>query len=113
MIQVDVHQNNDIIYMSINGRLDYHSVTTLRKILSHAVRERPRLLVLGLHKVNIMDSAALGLLIAVKNTLETIKGTLILCEMTHHVRRIFKTTKMMEYFTITPTKEDAFDYIKE
>ena len=66
-----------------------------------------RKLVVSFEIVRLVTSAALGKFIALNRNLRRREGRLVLCGVNGMMQGVLEATKLNEYFTITPTVDDA------
>jgi len=69
--------------------------------------------VLDLSQLAYMGSAALGLMVNVRQQIKQGGGKLVLCGMSPRLQQIFKTCCMERLFVIKPTRGDALEWLKK
>jgi len=75
-------------------------VPELRDKLFALVEGGTNEVMLDLTQVGIIDSAGLGLLIALHNTLEEDKGTLEVCNASENLVELFRIMRLDKHFTV-------------
>lgn len=88
--------------------LDALQVQEIGEILYQLVDGRAcRKLILDLSKVQMLSSAALGVLINLKKKADAIKGKVVLCGVRKEPMRAFTITHLNKLFEIRPNEQEA------
>jgi len=64
-------------------------------------------LVLDFSRVQFMSSAALGVMINLRNKSAAIKGQLVICGLKKDLMKVFEITKLVKLFTFRANEEEA------
>lgn len=98
----EVRSRDRLLCVELSGEIDHHSAVSLREELDELIlRERPLRLVLGLSKIEFMDSAGLGLLMGRYRLLRELGGTLVIAEPNERVMKILRLCGMERFFEIS------------
>jgi anti-sigma B factor antagonist len=92
--------------VSVEGELDLASAPRLKWMLVDALGEGHTRLILDLSLATFMDSTALGVLVAVKRSLDR-DGVLVIVCAAAPVLKIFELSGMDGVFAISPTLQQA------
>jgi anti-anti-sigma factor len=88
--------------------VDSHEIEQLGEELYPLVDEQDRRkLVLDMTKVAQLSSAALSVLLVLRQKVETARGSLILCGVRKEIKKSFKVTSLHKLFTFVDTEQDA------
>ena len=88
--------------------IDPQHIEELRSTLFRLIeKEDRRRLVLDMAKVQHLSSAALGVLIPLRQAYAKAKGTMILVGVTDSIMKLFRLTKLDKLFKFAPTEKDA------
>ena len=68
--------------------------------------------ILDLSNVVYMGSAALGLMVNIRQRVKSMDGKLALCQMNPRLQQVFKACCLEKLFTIVRTREDAVKALK-
>jgi anti-sigma B factor antagonist len=68
-------------------------------------------LVLDLHRVTLITSSAVGKLIGLHRNLHRRDGRLALCGVVGMIRSVFQTAKLLDYFHVTTTVDEAVELL--
>lgn len=99
----DVLENRGIQVVTLlrSQMLDAHEIETLGTDLQNCFKKKQRAkVVLDMHGVQHLSSAALGMLISLKSTIESTGGKLVLAGLRDDLYQIFKITKLHKVLTI-------------
>ena len=67
--------------------------------------------VIDLQKVTLITSSAVGKLIGLHRNLHRRDGRLALCGVVGMIRNVFQTAKLIDYFHVTSTADDAVELL--
>jgi anti-sigma B factor antagonist len=104
-----VHVSSDAYVCSVAGELDADSVDELRRELELTAAGSCRRLVLDLVDVTRLDSAGLGLLLAISDRLKRDDGELIVVSDDPRTLRLLDVTGLRRQFRLEQTLADAMD----
>lgn len=106
----DVLENRGIHVVTLlrGEMLDAHEIETLGKDLQNYFKNKHRAkVVLDMHGVHHLSSAALGMLITLKSALEGNGGKLVLAGLKDELYQIFKMTKLHKVLSIKDNVNEA------
>lgn len=70
-----------------------------------------RWLAIDLQQVKLITSAAVGKLISLHRNMHRREGQLTLCGMSGVTHNVFQSARLIDYFHVTPSVEDAVDQL--
>lgn len=98
----------NVIDLTLPHTLDIEEFDRLNESLLELIRGEPEgQWALDLSKLSYMGSAALGLLVNLRQQVKQAGGRLVLCGMSPQLLHIFKTCCMEKLFKIVKTRNDA------
>ena len=98
----------NVVDLTLPQTLDIHEFDRLNESILAIVRaEAEGQWVLDLSRLDYMGSAALGLMVNLRQQIKQSSGTLVLCGLSPQLLHIFKTCCMERLFKIVKTREDA------
>jgi len=80
----------------------------LKEAVGEMVRHGDLRYVADLSGTGMVNSAGLGVLMAVKDLVEQARGRLVLCGASERTRRVMAISETTGQFTIVETRDDAF-----
>ena len=98
----------NVVDLTLPHTLDIHEFDRLNESILTLVRGEPEgQWVLDLSRLSYMGSAALGLMVNLRQQIKQSGGRLVLCGLSPQLMHIFKTCCMERLFRIAKTREDA------
>ena len=88
---VTIEVNGNTMTARLSGELDHHHTQKLREEIDRSVqKEHPNRLILNFAGVEFMDSSGIGLVLGRYRLMQEREGSLVLCAMPPHIRRIMR-----------------------
>jgi anti-sigma B factor antagonist len=103
----EIRNHDDVTIVRCSGRITYREEAASLSDEVAALLPYTRQLVIDLGAVEVVDSAGLGQLVAVRKWTEASGCSLKLAAPQHHVRRVLELTNLKSVFDIYPTADDA------
>ena len=108
LLKVSNQQSVNVVELFLPDDLDSAEFDRLNTDLYAIFSEQPEARwILDLAQVQYMGSAALGLMVNIRQRVKTMEGRLALCHLSTRLHQIFKACCLERLFTITRTREDA------
>jgi anti-sigma B factor antagonist len=113
MVTTDLYQVSkagtvNVVDLTLPHTLDIHEFDRLNESILALVRAEPEgQWVLDLSRLSYMGSAALGLMVNLRQQIKQSGGRLVLCGLSPQLLQIFKTCCMERLFRIVKTRADA------
>ncbi|MBD3183652.1 anti-sigma factor antagonist [Candidatus Poribacteria bacterium] len=112
-MRVNSKKENDIIVLSIQGRIVGDASMELRRAINGWLAEIPEdekpMIVLDLDKVSMMDSSGLGVLVSSYTSVQKKDGRLVLSGLGRGLQNLIAITKLARVFDMYETKEEAVE----
>lgn len=107
-MEVHRRESSSSLVLDIAGEVDLYNAHILKDQLSNLAAEKSSApVVIDLGRVDYIDSSGIGSLISGKGALEKAGRRLGLCNLTGSVRSIMRMTKLLSFFQIFDSEEDA------
>jgi anti-sigma B factor antagonist len=97
----------DVGVLSVAGETDLASAPQFRRDLDEVMEVAPGDVVLDLTDLELVDSTALGLMMAAAGRMMTERRALVLVVTRRHVLRVLAITGLRDVFSIVPTRAEA------
>lgn len=111
---IALRQEGDIIVIEVLPRRIYLQVVeSFRADLQDALSSSSGGVLIDLGKVSVMNSAGLGVLIAVYDQLQKQKRGLVLCNLLPVMMEIFSRMKLETLMAVVPTQEEGLQLLRE
>lgn len=111
-MEIDATAFDDVLAVTIKGRVDSTNAEGLKERLIEIVRSGSSQLVLDLKEVIYISSAGFRTLLIAGRTVEQASGRLILCGIAGQVKKLFDAAAFSELFTILPTLDEALALLR-
>jgi anti-sigma B factor antagonist len=95
------------LILRIEGDIDLYNAPELRSMFEQQAASGVRFFVLNLSAVNYIDSSGIGVVIYGLNLVRKIEGRVMLVKLPDQIRRLLEMSKLMFFFTIFDTEEEA------
>ena len=108
LYQLSRSESVNVVELTLPHALDIQEFDRLNESMLELVRAQPEgHWVLDLSKLSYMGSAALGLLVNLRQQIKQAGGRLVLCGLSPELLHIFKTCCMERLFRIVKTRKEA------
>ena len=108
LLRVSSHQSVNVVELFLPDDLDSAEFDRLNEGLATVFSDQPNARwILDLAQVRYMGSAALGLMVNIRQRVKSMEGRLALCHLSTGLHQIFKACCLERLFTIARTREDA------
>jgi len=111
-MEINEKKDNEIITLSINGRLDTLSSSALDIKLKQLTENNVKKLVLDFSELDFISSSGLRVLLTAAKQLKSYNGKLALCGLQEHVKEVFDVAGFTMLFSIWPSQDDALKSIQ-
>lgn len=98
---------DDVVVLTLAGVTDLATVPQVRRGLDEALEVTSGDVVLDLTDLELIDSSALGIMIAAAGRLMTEQRTLVLVVSREHVLRVLAITGLLGFFSVAATRTEA------
>lgn len=96
-----------VTVITLEGELDIYNSAELKSAIQHELSVGAKKLLLDLNEVGYVDSAALGVLVGGLKRAKQEQAALKLLSVKGPVEKIFKLTKLNEFFDIYTCEDEA------
>ena len=109
-ILVQTIKQATVVTFEDSSLVDSQEIQHLGEDLNYLVDKQARhKLVLDLTKITHLSSAALSVLLAVRQKVEAARGILVLCGVRKEIKKLFKVTSVYKLFTFADTEQTALE----
>lgn len=106
-MEIQLREHENVAVLSLNGRLDLASGSTLKEQLKRLTHKNIIQVHLNLSEVEFINSSGLGALVSIMKEVRLQKGRLTLSNLASYVQEIFEITQLSHIFEIYSTEEEA------
>ena len=107
-LQIANRQVGDVTVMALDGRIVLgEESSALRAKVKDLLARGNNKIVLNVDKVGYIDSAGLGMLVAVYHTAKSHGASVVLCHLGSHFEDMLQITRLLTIFDTYKTEADA------
>lgn len=106
-METKIEKKQDITVISLGGELDIYNSDALKKAIQDELSAGAKKLLLDMQDVGYVDSAALGVLVSGLKRAKEAQARLKLASVHGPVEKIFKLTRLTEFFEIYDNRDQA------
>lgn len=100
-INIEKHQNEKEIFVSVAGEIDAYTAPNLREELLPLSEGKDKTITVNLKDVSYMDSTGLGVFVGLFKQLNKNDGELRLVELSDRLKRLFELTGLSKIMNIS------------
>jgi len=106
-MEITVKDKGGATVLTLNGRLDLASGTTLKEQVKSQLKKGNTMIHLNLAQVDFINSSGLGSLVSIMKEVRMAKGRFTVSNLASYVQEIFEITQLSHIFEIFSTEEEA------
>ncbi|MCA9740654.1 MAG: STAS domain-containing protein [Deferribacteres bacterium] len=112
MLEIVQSQQNDIAILSLQGRLDTNTSSSLETTLVDLVEKSQKKLLLDLSALEFISSSGLRVLLMIAKRVKGMDGKMVLTSLKSNVQNVFEMAGFTMLFTILPSNEKAIEALQ-
>ncbi len=106
-MELKIRKNGFNYIIDVNGEMDLYNSYKLKELVMKMLEKRVRRFIINLENVDYIDSSGIGALIYICSTIKKMNLRLIITNIHGSVKKVIELTKLMGYFPITNSIEEA------
>ncbi len=107
-MNIDIDVENDILIATLNGEVDHHYAEIIRNRVEEEYNDKKaKNIVLSFKNVRFMDSSGIGVVIGRYKLATSRGGTLVACDLTMEVKRIFDISGLAKIINVYENTDEA------
>ena len=111
-MEIVTTERDNVVVLSLKGRLDFSSSTSLKERVGEMMNEGRRHFVINMAQVDFINSSGLGTLVSVLKEVRLAKGRMVLANLGTYVQEIFEITQLSHIFEICESEEEAMTAVQ-
>ncbi|MCI1208021.1 MAG: anti-sigma factor antagonist [Treponema sp.] len=112
-MELKIRKNTDIYIIDVNGEMDLYNSYKLKELVMKMLEKGVKKFIINLEQVDYIDSSGIGALIYICSTIKKMKYKLSISNIHGSVKKVIELTKLMGYFPISNSVEEALLMVKE
>jgi anti-sigma B factor antagonist len=93
--------------VAVRGEIDLFTAPELKQVLTEAIEQGKRRVVVDLSETSFLDSTALGVLIGAVKRLRSNGGALAIVNVDRNIAKTFEITGLDQIFTLLGSRDEA------
>ena len=112
-MELKIRKNGEIYIIDVNGEMDLYNSYKLKELVMKMIEKNVKLFVINLEQVDYIDSSGIGALIYICSTIKKMNLKLAISNIHGSVKKVTELTKLMGYFPIANSVDEALLMVKE
>lgn len=112
-MDLKIRKNGEIYIIDVNGEMDLYNSYKLKELVMKMLEKNVKNFIINLEQVDYIDSSGIGALIYICSTMKKMNLKFAISNVHGSVKKVIELTKLMGYFPIANSVEEALLMIKE
>ena len=112
-MELKIRKNGEIYIIDVNGEMDLYNSYKLKELVMKMLEKNVKNFIINLEQVDYIDSSGIGALIYIYSTMKKMNLKFAISNVHGSVKKVIELTKLMGYFPIANSVEEALLMIKE
>jgi anti-sigma B factor antagonist len=106
-MDLKIRKSDKNYIIDVNGEMDLYNSYKLKELVMKMLDKNVERFIINLENVDYIDSSGIGALIYICSTIKKMSRALFITNIHGSVKKVIELTKLMGYFPITPTIDEA------
>jgi anti-sigma B factor antagonist len=106
-MELKIRKNESNYIIDVNGEMDLYNSYKLKELVMKMLEKKVEHFIINLENVDYIDSSGIGALIYICSTIKKLGHRLIITNIHGSVKKVIELTKLMGYFPIANSIEEA------
>lgn len=112
-MELKIRKSGEIYIIDVNGEMDLYNSYKLKELVMKMLEKKVQNFIINLEHVDYIDSSGIGALIYICSTIKKMNLKLSITNIHGSVKKVIELTKLMGYFPIASTVEEAISIFNE
>ncbi len=112
-MELKIRKSAEIYIVDVNGEMDLYNSYKLKELIMKMLEKKVRTFIINLEQVDYIDSSGIGALIYICSTIKKMNLKLSITNVHGSVKKVIELTKLMGYFPIASTVEEALGLLSD
>ena len=112
-MELKIRKNGEIYIIDVDGEMDLYNSYKLKELVMKMFEKSVKSFIINLEKVDYIDSSGIGALIFICSTIKKMNLKLAISNIHGSVKKVIELTKLMGYFPIANSVEEALLMLNE
>ncbi len=106
-MELKMRKNKDVFIIDVSGEMDLYNSYKLKELVMKMMERQVKSVIINMEAVDYIDSSGIGALIHIYSTMKKANCQLYMTNIHGSVKKVIELTKLMGYFPITNSLEEA------
>lgn len=106
-MELKIRKNGEIYIIDVSGEMDLYNSYKQKELVMKMLDKKVERFIINLQAVDYIDSSGIGALIYICSTIKKQNLKLFITNIHGSVKKVIELTKLMGYFPISATIEEA------
>ncbi len=112
-MDLKIRKNGEIYIIDVNGEMDLYNSYKLKELVMKMLEKNVKNFIINLEQVDYIDSSGIGALIYICSTMKKMNLKFAISNVHGSVKKVIELTKLMGYFPIANSVEEALLMIQD
>ena len=112
-MDLKIRKNGEIYIIDVNGEMDLYNSYKLKELVMKMLEKNVKNFIINLEQVDYIDSSGIGALIYICSTMKKMNLKFAISNVHGSVKKVIELTKLIGYFPIANSVEEALLMIKD
>ena len=106
-MELKIRKSGDNYIIDVNGEMDLYNSYKLKELVMKMLEKKVERFIINLENVDYIDSSGIGALIYICSTIKKMGLRLVITNIHGSVKKVIELTKLMGYFPISSSIDEA------
>lgn len=112
-MELKIRKNKEVYIIDVSGEMDLYNSYKLKELIMKMIERKVTCMIINLEDVDYIDSSGIGALIFICSTIKKMSLKLYITNIHGSVKKVIELTKLMGFFPITNSLEEALQKIED
>ena len=112
-MELKIRKSGEVYIIDVNGEMDLYNSYKLKELVMKMLEKNVKNFIINLEQVDYIDSSGIGALIYICSTMKKMNLKFAISNVHGSVKKVIELTKLMGYFPIANSVEEALLMINE
>ncbi|CEM62626.1 anti-sigma factor antagonist [Treponema phagedenis] len=112
-MELKIRKNREVYIVDVSGEMDLYNSYKLKELVMKMLERQVQCVIINLEEVDYIDSSGIGALIYICSTMKKMSLKLFITNIHGSVKKVIELTKLMGYFPITNSLEEALQKMED
>ncbi len=110
-MELKIRKQGEVYIIDVSGEMDLYNSFKLKELVMKMLEKKVDQFVINMENVDYIDSSGIGALIFICSTIKKMNLKLLITNVHGSVKKVIELTKLMGYFPMAATVEEALQKI--